>query len=56
MIDYKKAYDMVLQNLIIKYQKMYKISNKVIKFITEATKNWKVELAAGQQTLIEVEI
>ena len=26
---------------------MYTISNKVIKFITEAMKNWKGELTAG---------
>ena len=35
---------------------MYKISDKVIKFTTEAMKNRKVELTARRQTLIEVEI
>ena len=34
---------------------MYKISNKVIKFITETMKNWKAELTAGGKTL-EVKI
>ena len=33
---------------------MYKISNKVIKFITNATENWKLELTVGEQTLEEV--
>ena len=38
-IDYKKAYDMVPQSWIVDYLKMYKISNKIIKFITGAIKN-----------------
>ena len=35
---------MVLKNWIITCLKMYKISEKVIKLITETTKRWKVEL------------
>ena len=35
---------------------MCKISDKVIKLITEAMKKWKVELIAGGKTLTEVEI
>ena len=35
---------------------MYKISDKVINFITEAMKNWKVELTAGGKTLAKVKI
>ena len=35
---------------------MYKISDKGIKFIREATKNWIVELKAGRKTLVEVKI
>ena len=34
--------------------KMYKISDKVIKFIMEAMKKCKVELTAGGKTLAEV--
>ena len=49
-IDPKKAYDMLLQSWIIDYLKMYKTSDKVIKFITEAMKNWKVKLIAVGKT------
>ena len=35
---------------------MYKISDKIIKFITEAMKNWKVGLTAGGKALAEVKI
>ena len=33
---------------------MYKISNKVISFITNDIDNWKLELTAAVQTLAEV--
>ena len=35
----KKAYDMVPQTWIIECLKMYKISTKIINFITNATEN-----------------
>ena len=35
---------------------MYKIYDKVIKFITEAMKNWKVELTAERKIETEVKI
>ena len=35
---------------------MYKISDKVIKFITEVMKNWKVELTAGGKTVAGVKM
>ena len=53
---YKKANDMVSQTWIIDCVKMYKISDKVIKFITESMKNLKVELTVGGITLAEVKI
>ena len=34
----------------------FKISNKIIKFITKAMKKWKMELVAGGKTLSEVKI
>ena len=43
-IDYKKASDIVQQTQIIECLKMYKISNKIIKFIMEVMKNWKIEV------------
>ena len=55
-IDYKKAYDMVLQSLIINCHKMYKISDKVINFIEKTMKTWKVELTAGRRSLAEVKV
>ena len=50
-IDYKKAYDMVQQTWIIECMNMYKISDKVINYISIAMESGKVELAAGGQTL-----
>ena len=35
---------------------MYKISDKVINFITEVVKNWKVELTIGGKSLAEVTV
>ena len=55
-IGCKKTNDMVPQIWIIGYLKMYKIFNKVMKFITEAIKNWKVKLTASGKTLAEVKI
>ena len=50
------AHDMVSQSWIIDRLKMYKISDKVFKFIAKAMKNWKVELTAGRKTFVEVKI
>ena len=36
--------------------KIYKISDKVLEFITEPMKNWKVELAVEGKTLAVVKI
>ena len=36
--------------------KMYKISDKVINFITKAMEKCKVEFAAGRKTVAEVKI
>ena len=50
-IDYKKAYDMVPQNWIIDYFKLYKISDQVIKFIEKTMK-----MTAGRKSLADVKI
>ena len=42
-IDYQKVYNMVLQSWIIDCLKMYRISDKVIKFTQEAMKSSKME-------------
>ena len=55
-VDNEKAYGMVQQTCIVNCLKMYKLSNKVIKFITEVMKNWKVELTAGRKTLAKMKI
>ena len=52
-IDYKKAYDVVPHSWIINCLKMYKISHKVIKFIDETMKTWRVELTAGGRSLAD---
>ena len=55
-IDYKKAYDMVLQSLIINCFKMYKISDEVVNFIEKTMKTWRVELIAEGRRLAEAKI
>ena len=50
-IDYKKAFNMVMQRWIIGCIKIYKVSDKVIKFIKEI-----MELTAGGKSLAEVKI
>ena len=55
-IDYKKAYDMVLQSWIINCLKMYKTSDEVINFIEKTMKTMKVELTARGRTLAEAKI
>ena len=55
-IDYKKVYDMVSQSYMIDCLKMYKISDKVIKFIEETMKNWRVELTARGKSFAQVKI
>ena len=47
---------MVLQTWIIDNLKLYKISNKVKRFIEKTMKNWRVELTAGGKTLAVVKI
>ena len=54
-IDCKNAYDMVPQSWIINCLKMYKISDKVIKFIYKTMKACRVELTAGGRSLAEAE-
>ena len=47
-VDYKKAFDIVLQKGIINFLKLYKILDEVIQFIEKTMKNWSVELTAGE--------
>ena len=55
-IDNKKAYDMVPQSWIIHCLKMYKISHKVINFIKQTMKTWRVELTAGGKSIAKTKI
>ena len=52
----KKANNVILQTLIIKCFKMYKISDKTINFMMKAMENLKIESIAGGQILAEVKI
>ncbi len=47
---------MVSETCIVDSLKMYKLYEKVIKFIRSAMKNWKVELTAAGKTLVEEKI
>ena len=53
---YNKYIRYGLRKLNNKCYKMYKISNKIIKSITETMKKWKVELIVEGKTFIGVEI
>ena len=55
-IDYKKAYDMVLQTWVINCLKMDKISDEVINFIEKTMKTWKEELTVGERSLAEAKV
>ena len=55
-INYKKAYDIVLQSWIIKCLKMYKISDEVINFIGKTMQTWRVDLTASGKSLAQVKI
>ena len=55
-MDYKKAYDTVLQSWIINCLKTYKISHKVIYVIEKTMKNWRGELTAGGRSFAETKI
>ena len=55
-IDYKKAYDMVLQSWILHCLKLNKIPNQVVQFIEKTMQTWRVELTAGGESLAEVKI
>ena len=54
--DYKKVYDMAPKSWVIDCLKMYKISDKVIKFIEKTMEKRRVELTAGEKRLAEVKI
>ena len=41
---------------MIEYQKIYKISEEVIKFIEKTMENWRAELTAGGKNLAEEKI
>ena len=54
-INYKKAYDMVLQSRIIDCLKIYKIFGEVIKFI-EKTRKLEIETDSRGKSLAEEKI
>ena len=57
LIDYKKSLRYVPAKLDDRLPKIYyKISDNVLKFITEAKKNCQVESTAGGKTLAELKI
>ena len=56
MDRHKNIYDIVPQNYIIECLKIFKISNKFIKFIMKSIKSCKVELVVGKQVQVEVKI
>ena len=55
-IDYKKAYNMVLQSWTLHCLKMYQIPDLVTRFIEKTMETWRGELTAGEKSLAEVKI
>ena len=55
-IDYKEIHGIIPQSGIVEYLKLYKISDKIIKFFIEAIKTWKVELTEWGKTFAGVKI
>ena len=55
-IDYKRAYDRVLQCWILHCLKIYKISYQAVQFIEKTMQTWGVELTVGGKSLEEVNI
>lgn len=43
-VDYKKAFDSVPHSWLIEVLKIYKINDKLIKFLAQTMKNWKTRL------------
>ena len=54
--NYKKAYGMVPYCWMIVSQEIYKIRDKIIKFIEETMKNLIMELTAGEKTFSELKV
>ena len=54
MINYKNADNIILKILIVECLKVNEIWDKIIEFITEVMKDWKVELTAGEKPLAGV--
>ena len=52
----KKAYDLIPKTWIIECLKLFKISDKIINFITKVMKNCNVKSAEGEQTRVEFKI
>ena len=52
----KKAYDMIPQTWLIECLTIFKLSKLVINFLTRTIENWRVELTAGGQMLVEIKI
>ena len=53
-IDYKNADEIVPQTWIIERLNMYKISDKIVNLITNATRNRRLELIVGGQLRVEI--
>ena len=55
-IDYRKAYDLVPHSWILECLTLFKIDERVRKFLQESMKSWKVNLECGTTSLGEVSI
>ena len=55
-VDWQKKPDTVPQIWIIECLKMFKISDKIINFLTKALENWRIKLTAAEQILAEIKL
>ena len=56
LIDYQKAFDMLLHSWIIDCLYSLGLNKKLITFLQSTMKNWRVELTCNNENLGEVEI
>ena len=56
LIDFRKAYDIILSTWILEYLKMYKISERAMNFIWRAMESWRVGISIEKRILTELDI
>ena len=51
-IDYKKAFDSIPHECILRSLELFKVSSRVVSFLKYNMKNWKIQVTLGSGTLM----